>query len=39
MTSQEDKDFSLKDYLLYALLYDFSLGDMKKMSIYLQIGH
>lgn len=34
MISQEDKDFSLKDYLLYALLYDFSLGDMKK-NVYL----
>lgn len=30
MTSQEDKDFSLKDYLLYVPLHDLSLGDMKK---------
>lgn len=34
MTSQEDKDFSLKDYLLYVPLHDFSLGDMKK-NVYL----
>lgn len=33
MTSQGDKNFSLTDYLLYVLLQEFSLGDMK--NVYL----